>query len=427
MVRRQILEFGKTTAVYGLGNILNKITAFLLIPVYVKYLSLAEVGSIALIELLESFLILFLLSGLIQSIWKRLKNAQRIEKNKIVFSGWVGLLCLAFFLFLVLFKYKHYLALFLGLNTPEFANLVTWILLGIFCQLGGQFLLFQLQFENRPVYYITFSISQLILTLVLTIYLTVFQKMGLHGIIYAKVFVTLSAFIYSSLYLIKSYFCLPSIKVFRQLIIFGFPLIFLGLATPILTLSDRFFLNMFVPLSMIGIYSINYKFGMLINMFLVVPLQRSLLPMIYKQGLQDELQPIYKDTLFYYSVIGCFIILGITFFIRPVIAWISSAEYLEATYIVPLVAAAYLISGFRPFFTPLVALKDRTACLLGTHGMIACGGDLKQAMWRAGELEALCQQYHLACQLGKPHVLTSQQIKEVRERMETGYGVWPKK
>ena len=75
----------------------------------------------------------------------------------------------------------------------------------------------------------------------------------------------------------------------------------------------------------------------------------------------------------------------------------------------------------------LIALKDRTSCLLGTHGMIACGGDLKQAMWRAGELEALCQQYHLACQLGKPHVLTSQQIKEVRERMETGYGVWPKK
>jgi L-fuculose-phosphate aldolase len=75
----------------------------------------------------------------------------------------------------------------------------------------------------------------------------------------------------------------------------------------------------------------------------------------------------------------------------------------------------------------LIALKDRTACLLGTHGMIACGGDLKQAMWRAGELEALCQQYHLACQLGKPHVLTSQQIKEVRERMETGYGVWSKK
>jgi len=73
----------------------------------------------------------------------------------------------------------------------------------------------------------------------------------------------------------------------------------------------------------------------------------------------------------------------------------------------------------------LIALNDRTGCLLGTHGMIACGGDLKQAMWRAGELEALCQQYHLACQIGKPHVLSAQQIIEVRERMESGYGVWP--
>jgi O-antigen/teichoic acid export membrane protein len=120
---------------------------------------------------------------------------------------------------------------------------------------------------------------------------------------------------------------------------------------------------------MIGIYSINYKFGMLINMFLVVPLQRGLLPMIYKQGLKDEMQPIYKDTIFYYLVIGCFMILGITFFIRPVIALIASSEYLEATYIVPVVAAAYLISGFRPFFTPLVALKDRTD-LLGKAAVV---------------------------------------------------------
>ena len=98
MIRPKIIEFGKTTAVYGLGNILNKTTAFLLIPIYVKYLSLSEVGSIALIELLESFLILFLLSGLIQSIWKRLKNANQIEKNKIVFSAWVGLLFITFIL-----------------------------------------------------------------------------------------------------------------------------------------------------------------------------------------------------------------------------------------------------------------------------------------------------------------------------------------
>ena len=75
----------------------------------------------------------------------------------------------------------------------------------------------------------------------------------------------------------------------------------------------------------------------------------------------------------------------------------------------------------------LIALRDRTGCLLGTHGMIACGGDLKQALWRAGELEALCQQYHLACQIGKPSILTAQEMIEVRERMKSGYGVWPKK
>ncbi|MDP6789356.1 MAG: polysaccharide biosynthesis C-terminal domain-containing protein, partial [Candidatus Marinimicrobia bacterium] len=72
---------------------------------------------------------------------------------------------------------------------------------------------------------------------------------------------------------------------------------------------------------------------------------------------------------FYYLIIGCLFILGITFFIKPMIGWISSTEYLEAAYIVPFVAAAYLIAGFRPFFTPLVALNDRTD-LLGKAAII---------------------------------------------------------
>ena len=75
----------------------------------------------------------------------------------------------------------------------------------------------------------------------------------------------------------------------------------------------------------------------------------------------------------------------------------------------------------------LEALEDRTGCLLGTHGMIAIGGDLKQAMWRAGELETLSKQYYLALQLGEPQILSSEQMVEVRERMSSGYGVWPQK
>lgn len=69
----------------------------------------------------------------------------------------------------------------------------------------------------------------------------------------------------------------------------------------------------------------------------------------------------------------------------------------------------------------LKALGGRTACLLANHGMIACGRDLEQAMWRAVELETLCRQYILALQAGGPVILSEAEIEAARAKFG-GYG-----
>ena len=58
------------------------------------------------------------------------------------------------------------------------------------------------------------------------------------------------------------------------------------------------------------------------------------------------------------------------------------------------------------------ALTDRTACLLGNHGMICRGNDLDTAVAHAERLEILCRQYALARTLGEPDVLTDDQWDE---------------
>ena len=52
------------------------------------------------------------------------------------------------------------------------------------------------------------------------------------------------------------------------------------------------------------------------------------------------------------------------------------------------------------------AVTERTACLLGNHGMIARGSNLKRAVNQAHRLEIMCRQYVLARQLGEPKRLT---------------------
>jgi len=69
----------------------------------------------------------------------------------------------------------------------------------------------------------------------------------------------------------------------------------------------------------------------------------------------------------------------------------------------------------------LQAMSNRKACLLANHGMIAAGDSLKYALALAVEVEALCEQYWRALQIGKPAILSDTEMEAVLEKFKT-YG-----
>jgi L-fuculose-phosphate aldolase len=71
------------------------------------------------------------------------------------------------------------------------------------------------------------------------------------------------------------------------------------------------------------------------------------------------------------------------------------------------------------------ALKDRRACLLANHGMIAVGKTLQQALDVALEVETLCEQYWRALQIGKPSILSAEEMRAVFDQFKD-YGNWNK-
>ncbi|MBP0446337.1 class II aldolase/adducin family protein [Roseomonas sp. SSH11] len=97
----------------------------------------------------------------------------------------------------------------------------------------------------------------------------------------------------------------------------------------------------------------------------------------------------------------------------------------------------YMIAGFGgddvrcspyvTFGTPeladvaVEAMRGRTACLLGNHGMIVTGRDVKGAVSAALRLETLARQYLLARSAGTPRLLDGAQMDATRERYKT-YG-----
>jgi L-fuculose-phosphate aldolase len=74
--------------------------------------------------------------------------------------------------------------------------------------------------------------------------------------------------------------------------------------------------------------------------------------------------------------------------------------------------------------TALAAMAERRACLLANHGMLVFGRDLDHAFDLGVELEALCEQYWRACQLGEPVLLDAAEMAVVLEKFAS-YGQQP--
>ena len=87
----------------------------------------------------------------------------------------------------------------------------------------------------------------------------------------------------------------------------------------------------------------------------------------------------------------------------------------------------YTLRTLRTFGTQklsdhaILALVDRKACLLENHGMICVEETLEKALNLAVEVEALCEQYWRALQIGKPKKLSKKEMQTVLKKFRT-YG-----
>lgn len=371
-IREPIKQLGKSTAVYGLGNVLNKLAAVLLIPIYTRYLTLSEVGIIALLEMAEVLMLTIVPLGMNNALWRNLPSKGESGKRRMIYSAFVGTSIVNFFLLGFISLNYQFPAPFLGLEVDQ-SWLLLLVLTNVFFTFGLRFLLSLLQYEGKTGIYVVLSLVQFLGVLLATIYLVAFRNEGLLGVVIAKVFVSSPIFMFACIVIIARYKTLPSISDYVRLLKFGLPFVLFALVMPVLTFSDRYFLKSFdVELSDIGIYYIAYKFGMIVNMILVMPLQRGWMPMMYKMGIGEESRQYLRDIMFYFATVGVSLFMVISFFSEELIRVFAGQDYLVGSSIISVIAIAYLINGFRQFFMAGTVLTDKTIWLIlsSVSGMV---------------------------------------------------------
>jgi O-antigen/teichoic acid export membrane protein len=231
-----------------------------------------------------------------------------------------------------------------------------------------------LRAEEKVARYATLSVARGLAAMIMALILVVGFGAGVAGIVWSQ-FVSQAAFLLlllpGAVWGVRWTFSSPTA---RQLLSFGTPYVFAGLATFVLNLSDRYFLRHFASLHEVGLYSLAYNFGDIL-ILLVTALRMGYAPFVFSNMKSPDAPRLYARVLTYYVVGMGMVALTVGLFANEVIAIMAAPSYRDAARVVPLVALAQFFHGLA-FMVPIGLMIQRRPIFRTVSVFIAAGINL---------------------------------------------------
>jgi O-antigen/teichoic acid export membrane protein len=338
------------SAIYGLGSVLARGLAFVLLPVYTRYLSPAEYGIVALTVTCTVVLGMLYPLGLRGAVSHTYYTAGSVEERKErVGTLWIGMILFAGVMALLLDRVGPSLAAALLPELPfdPYLRLAVWT---AFVSVLGLTPMVLLQAQERALAYVTLTIGTAVMTTAITVWLVV-RGGGADGYLRgALVGGVLAAVPYVAL-TIRQIRPVFRLSVLAPALAFSLPLVPHALAGWALEMSDRAILTRLLPLRDVGIYSLGYQLGAAMGLLTTafnaawVPF---LLGTLKQEG--DKAHPKLARLVTYFAMVLCFVGLGWSLMVEHAIRLIAGPEFREAHRITPWVVGGYVLSGL--YFVP---------------------------------------------------------------------------
>jgi O-antigen/teichoic acid export membrane protein len=183
---KKVRKIGTSTMYYGFGNILNKSLGFILIPIYARRIPIEQFGILAILELIILAFLALLTFGITSGHERYFYlEKEKNEYGRYLFNNVAGLLFISFIsLFLISLAAPQLSNIFWGSRDYSYLILLSCIV--AFVEINNVIPFQILQYEGKPVSYVTTNFVRLLLSTAGTIYFVVIKNMGLQGILYGR-------------------------------------------------------------------------------------------------------------------------------------------------------------------------------------------------------------------------------------------------
>jgi O-antigen/teichoic acid export membrane protein len=341
---QKIRELSKHLAIYGAGDVAIQALNFLLLPFYVRYLSQADYGVLALLASIEATVKLFFrwgVDGAFMRFWYDCEDErarQRLASTLFFFLlGTNGVLLIVSVIAAPLLSERL-------LQSPGYTLALQLVLLNTFA-IGFTFIPFHvLRMQKRAREFSALTIARSASTLVLRVILVMGAGLGIMGIVVADVVVT--AVILAVMVRLFAPLLRPTFSkaVLRKSLAFGLPRVPHGFALQLMSVGDRFVMTRYLSLQDIGVYSIGVSFG-LIEKIALGAFEYAWAPFYYATAREPDAPRVFSTVATYGIAVLALMTAGLSAIGADLLDAVTDGQYVAAAGVVTWTAIGVFFYG----------------------------------------------------------------------------------
>jgi O-antigen/teichoic acid export membrane protein len=350
--------------VYLLGNVLNRIGAFLLLPLYTTYLSVGEYGILEVLYATVAVLSVVCAAGLSHTTLRFYFDQSTDEaRNAVVTTNLmlVTLLCCSGAFMVHLFADRLSAALF---DSAAYSHAISVCLAIMVFEMTTEVGFAYLRALEKSGLYVWLSFSRLLLQLAMSVHLVANLKLGIDGVLYANLLSAILGWLVVGGFIL--YKCRLSFRrdLVQPMFRYSLPMAVGGLLGAVSINIDRLMMKEFLSIESVGLFALATKFSMILAFVISEPFSRAYGPFRFSILEKPNAEAIQILAMKCLVAVTCLFALGIALFTPEVLAAFAGSEFHASGIYVPALLLCGIVGAAGYCLETGILAKKKTILLL---------------------------------------------------------------
>lgn len=359
------------TAAYGVSSILARLINFLFGFLVIKYITQAEFGTFTNFYAYAGFIQVVLTHGM-ETTYFRFSNKKDSAEKAFSITFYSILFVVISFVVLV-YIFQQSISDYIKEPTL-YLKFFVWMM--VFDTLAAVPFA-SIRKQGRPILFAALKVLNIMLFIGFNILFFIILPWLNYNLTLTKVSFIFISNIFASfitfLLLLRQFNQLHfsfDVQLYKKILIYAMPIMLVGFAGMINEVLDRIIMTRLLPYDditnkeQLGIYGFNYKFAMLVTMFLQA-YRYAAEPIFFRHAEKSDSKTILADSMKYYTISVCILFLSIVLFlpfIQYMFAWYSpkSTAYFVGADIIPILLMANICLGIYFNISTWYKITDKT-------------------------------------------------------------------